>query len=90
MKKIFEKIKNLFTSNLKDDNKKTKVVYKSFKEEMELSIIPWVEIMIQKESDHLNFFKENDAQQEWIFKSKINLTHLRRRLKQYKKYINAV
>lgn len=62
----------------------------SFKEQMEQSIIPRVWQMVEKEKEHLNWLKDNNAPKEFIETSEKHLIHFQQRCKVYIEYVEGL
>lgn len=62
----------------------------SFKEQMKQDIIPFVERMIEKEKEHLNWLIDNNAPKDIIETSQRYLSHFRQRHKEYIEYADGL
>ena len=62
----------------------------SFKEQMVNEIIPFVERMIEKEKNHLDWLEKNNAPKEFIERSKWHLNQFRYRHKEYIEYAEGL
>ena len=62
----------------------------SFKEQMKQDIIPFVERMIEKEKEHLNWLIDNNAVKDIIETSQRYLSHFRQRHKEYIEYVDGL
>jgi len=89
MKRLFEKLKLMFTHQPR--LRQTCVSGSlSFKEQMVNDIIPFVEIMIEKEKNHLYWLESKNAPKELIKSSKWHLNHFRQRHKEYIEYAEGL
>lgn len=62
----------------------------TFKDVMEIDLIPRMEEMIEKEKRHLNYLIDKNAPQEMIDGSRAALSHLRVRHKEYVDYLDTL
>lgn len=63
-----------------------KIKYSSFKEQLELDIIPRLKKLIENEREHLNMLLETKASENMIKNSEYHLKHFEQRYDEYVKY----
>lgn len=62
----------------------------SFAQQIEQNIIPRIKMLVQKESVHLEWLKNNDAPDYMIDGSELFLSHCNLRLEDYIEYLNVL
>lgn len=89
MKGLIQKIKKIFSRNTGSakpvvDNSLT------FKERLVNDMIPFIEGMIEKEKNHLDWLESKNADKKFIKRSKRDLDHLRQRHREYVEYAEGL